>query len=398
MKTKIVLTSIMVLGFLALNLFAQGIQTNGRISNTVYSYEDTTSHTRLYQTVRFQAGLKEWGDLRFNMSGRILTDLDEDLADERRFNAYRMSISGKGLFNNLMDFELGRQFLHPGLVLGSIDGLNMIFRPIRNVEWQLYGGVESHFNKAFEIYESDDAAVYGTALKYKNFYDTDIQGVYLQKTHSGETQWQIAGLNLYNSSVNNLKIMLQTHYDLVNDRLHRFYVSGRYRMSDKFSANLYFKQQHPQIYGDSYFRIFDVESYTLSAFNGSYALTDEYYLGAEYQFLQLEDGDAQRVLLTLNNSNGTLGFIFETGDLGDQTGVTVDYGYQVTPKLLASLSVDYSQYRYEEVYDYEDQLANAVRASYSFSKNWSADLEYQWLTNREKDSDQRILNHIHFIW
>ena len=56
------------------------------------------------------------------------------------------------------------------------------------------------------------------------------------------------------------------------------------------------------------------------------------------------------------------------------------------------------RYRFEEIYAYENQLANALRLTYAYSQHWKTDLEYQLLNNKFKDTDHRVLNHIHFIW
>ncbi len=116
------------------------------------------------------------------------------------------------------------------------------------------------------------------------------------------------------------------------------------------------------------------------------------------QGVQLEEGFGNRYMLSLDNPNGSIGIIYETGDLGEQLGFMLDYGYEIIPDLTASFSIDYSRYRFEEVYAFDKQLANALRLDYKFTKNWRFDLEYQWLNNRIMDSDQRILNHIQFIW
>ena len=43
-------------------------------------------------------------------------------------------------------------------------------------------------------------------------------------------------------------------------------------------------------------------------------------------------------------------------------------------------------------------MGNAARLTYSFSRHWRIDLEYQWLTNKFKNSDHRLLNHVYYIW
>jgi opacity protein-like surface antigen len=409
MKTYYSFIVIAFLLILGQNLVAQSVETRGRISNSIYMYENqkqqvdgTTGATkiaRFYQTVRFQAKFKKLANLKINLAGRALTESgDNDLTDEQRFKAYQLSISGNNLFSNRLDFEIGRQFLHPGVVLGSLDGANVVVRPIKNLEWQIYGGVETHLLNALKIYEADDATVYGSALTYRNIFQTNIQAVYLQKTRNSENQWQIAGLNLINRSLNNLTILMQGHYDLVNERFHRLYLSSTYRFPKKLSVNAYLKQQYPQVYGDSYFQIFNVSQYQLAGISLAYALTDVYSINGSFQGVQLEEGYGNRMILSLNDRNGSLGMVYETGDLGEQLGFMLDYGYEILPDLITSLSVDYSRYRFEEIFDYENQLANAVGVAYNFTEHWRFKIEYQWLNNKFLKSDQRILNHIHFIW
>jgi len=98
--------------------FAGDLQFHGRASNSVYSYEDTTSHTRLYQFVRFALESPSISNLALNVSFRALSDLNVTLDDDQRFKAYNLNLEFKKLFNRL-DLVLGRQFLHPGTVLGG---------------------------------------------------------------------------------------------------------------------------------------------------------------------------------------------------------------------------------------------------------------------------------------
>jgi hypothetical protein len=302
------------------------------------------------------------------------------------------------LFNNLLDFEIGRQFLHAGIPFGSLDGLNLILRPGSNLTWQIYGGVESDLFREFKVYEFDEATVYGSALTYRQFFNTDVQLAYLQKMKKSENQWQVVGLNLNNYSLKTLQFLMQAHYDLVNSRLHRLYASARYTPSRKISLSLYARQQHPQIYGDSYFRIFEVEQYTQAGLNVNYALTPRYGVTAGLQYFTVEEGSGQRIILAVNDLHGSAGVVYETGDLGDQVSVMLDYGYEIWKNLVASVGVNYTRYRFEEIYEYENQMANTARLHYSITKHWKADLEYQWLINRFSNSDNRLLNHIHFIW
>ncbi len=378
---------------------AQSIETRGRLSNSTYVYEDRdTTHVRLYQYVRFQAVARELSNLSLNVDARVLSDLEETLPDERRFNAYRLSLSATNLFNNLLDFEIGRQFLHPGVTFGSLDGANLTFKFGTQFRWQIYGGVESNLFKGFKIYKTEDAAVYGSTLKYRNFYNTNLVLAYLQKQTKDDIQWQIAGLNLTNTSLEQFHLAGQLHYDMVNSRLHRIFVSGRFLPNNRFNAVLSYKQQHPQVYGDSYFQIFNFKKYSQAGVNLWYGFTERFGIAVDYHLIMLEEGKGNRIIASILDPNGSLGVVYETGDLGNQLSFLFNYGYEFMDGLIGSVSVDYTRYRYEETYDYDSQLGNAARLAYRISPNWQIDLEYQWLNNKFKDSDQRLLNHIHFIW
>ena len=291
--------------------FGQNINTRGRISNSVYAFQkNDTTHVRLYQYLRFSATAKEWNYLSLNVAARVLTDTELDLPDESRFRAYRLSLSGRNLFNNLLDFEIGRQFFHPGVTMGSLDGLNLNFKFSKQLNWQLFGGVESHLFKAMKVYNPDQATVYGTNIKYRNLYGTDMQVAFLEKKTKVETQWRILALNLSNYALKNFNFQSQIHYDMVNNRMHRVYVMGKFIPGNDLHFMVHFKLQHPQIYGDSFFQIFDLKKYRQFGLSGWYEFIENYGFSATYNLIQLEEGEGHRIVAAINDRNGSVGVVF----------------------------------------------------------------------------------------
>lgn len=395
MKTKVSF----IIGLLLVASFAQaqGIKFHGRVSNSVYAFDNLDTQVRLYQRLRLNAEVPDL-KLKFNTSMRVFTDLDSSFSDEQRYNFYTLNLEARQVFGTPVDLQLGRQFLHPGTVLGALDGLKAQVNLGQKMAVTLYGGVESHFARAVKIYETDDALVGGGLFDYRELYNSHLQLLYLQKNTSEETIWQLAGLNLTNNSLPHTQIRTQLHYDLQNSRFHRLFLGATHQRGDKFSIALAFKSQFPQIYANSFYTIFEPDPYQHYTLSASYKIFAPFYVNGFFQFLQTEDASANRLMLSLNNQNGNLGLMYESGDLGEQISLVADYGLEIIDNLMASLSVDYSRYKVEEIYEFENQLANAARLSYRFGKHWICDLEYQWLTNRLKDSDSRILNHIHFTW
>ena len=71
------------------------------------------------------------------------------------------------------------------------------------------------------MYESDQAAVYGTTFTVNNVANTRLQMLYLQKygnlkindeNYEETTQWELAGLNFSNTSIQNLRLSGQFHW------------------------------------------------------------------------------------------------------------------------------------------------------------------------------------------
>ena len=378
-------------------LHAADVRFHGRATNSVYAFEDTISHTRIYQLINFAIDAPNLVNASLNASFRALTDFNETLDSEQRFRMYNFNLRFYQLFNRL-DLTIGRQFLHPGTVLGGLDGIFARFKISKKLSLSAYAGVEENFNRSFKIYKFDDSFTSGGLIDIKKIVSSHFQLLYLQKQAKDGIFWQIAGLNISSSLLPKSQMRLQAHYDLQNQRFHRLYFDLRHCLTNKLSLNLGLKNQYPQIYANSFYTIFEIEPYWQYRFGTNYRFSDQYAANLQYQFIKFTGESANRLLFTVSNFNGSIGLIWENGYAGEQIGFVLDYAYQITPQLIASMNIDYSRYRVEKIYEFENQIGNAVRLSYQFKKHWGVDLEYQFLTNRFKSSDSRLLNHIHFSW
>ena len=383
--------------FLFSSLSAQGLNFHGSVKNSIYSYESEKNHTNIYQYARFSVATAN-NNITLNTLVRALTDANNSLDSDERFKAYSLNIRFNKFLWNRLNLTVGRQFLHPGTVLGALDGVNGQLALFKNISLQFYGGTESHFQRSFKIYDAEDSFVTGGLLKLKKFYSTAFQFLYLQKSNKDNTFWQLTGLNVDSKILPSTHIRVQSHYDLQNENMHRLLVSARHTWSDRLQTTLGYKNQNPQVYANSYFTIFELDPYRQYRASAAYEFLPGLYVDGQYQFIQFDGDNANRAFLTLQNNNGSIGFVYEQGYAGDQIGLIFDYAYELFPNVITSLFIDYSKYRTEEIYEYENQLANAIRVSYRFNRHFSVDVEYQWLTNKFKDNDSRFLNHISYRW
>jgi len=383
--------------FVAASAFAGGIQFHGSVRNSIYSYESDQTHTRIYQYGRFNAASPS-GRISLQASMRALTDAQETLENQERFKLYSLRLNGKGLLNKKLDFSIGRLFLHPGTVLGGLDGFTADYDLSSHFNIQLYGGVESHFPRSWNVYKTDDSRTFGGVLNISRFFSSRMQLLYLQKSNTEAAFWRIAGMNFDSALLPKTTIKAQAHYDMEQARFHRMLVSARNSWSSTLMTTVEYKRQFPQVYANSFFTIFTPQAYQRIRVGAAWEFFTDYTLQANYQFVAFESENANQLYLSVGNSFGNVGFVYENGYAGDQLGLMFDLFYEVMPNLIASLYVDYSKYRVEEVYEFDNQLANAARISYRLGRNWTFDVEYQWLSNRFKESDSRFLNHISFVW
>lgn len=378
-------------------LNAQNWQFHGKLSNSLYAYEEANENQlKIYDYVRASLKNKNWGNLELNTSFRTLSNTDDPLDEKSQF--YTLNLKMQNLLGNHIDFQVGRQFLHPGTVLGGLDGLNATVRFNKNISLGLFGGVEAHFLRKAEIYNFKDSRIAGALFQWNQLAKTNLQLFALHKANEKETRWQLAGINLDNSFLSNTLFRIQAHYDLKNSRLHRLLGYVRYAVNQKFFLDVTAKNQYPQIYANSFYTIFNISAYQQYKFSAIYKLFQNYFINGAYQMLKMDDESANQILFSINNQHGSLGMIYENGYLGEQFGVMADYAVDLFSNLTLSASIDYSRYRVEEIYEFENQLGNAVRLSYQFLPRWLLDVEYQWLTNRFQENDSRFLNHIHFSW
>ncbi len=372
------------------------IQFHGSARNSIYGYESDKQHTRIYQYARMRLSAAD-NRVYLNFSARTLSDVNEKLPDNRRFNAYAFNLHLKNLLPPKLELVLGRQFHHPGTRLGRLDGLTARYTVRPQIEICAYGGKEGHYTGSLDIHP-DARTVLGGYVKLSRLYASRLQLLYLQKASGNAIDWQLAGLNLSNATVPRTVLRLQTHYDLQNDRLHRLLAQSRTTITGRLSFLLEYKSQYPQIYSSSFYTIFSPLAYKIYRTALTYELTGGYYLNGTFSAIDFETDPAQQFHFSVVNDNGSIGLLYESGYAGEQLAATFNYSLLVLPGVLASLYIDYSKYRTETVYEFDDQLANAARLSYSVNRRLSIDVEYQWLTNRFKARDSRVLNHILYRW
>ena len=376
---------------------AEGIRFYGSLRNSLYVYNDQQTHTRIYQHVRLKAVTPN-DMLSLSANLRVLTDTAEALSSNVRFRLYSLRLDAVGLLNKRLDVAAGRLFLHPGTPLGALDGVQASVTASRHVLFQVYGGIQGRFDRSFQVNPVQDYRVMGGVVEVSKYLNSKLQLLYLQKSADSRPYWHLAGVNLNSSMLPKTIIGVQAHYDLEQSRLHRMMVSAHNPWSERLQTTLEYRRQFPQVYADSYFTIFTPVAFQRLRAAAAFEVLKGYALEVQFQHVFFENDQANQAYVTFGNSFGSAGVVWENGYAGTQIGLVLDAWVEVIENLTASVAIDYSKYQVEQIYEFDHQLANAVRLDYRLNRRLAIALEYQWLTNRYKSADSRLLNHLSFVW
>lgn len=158
---KIKLLFVIIVIFFTGFLNAQSI--NFRISTYVYSWQRIdslsdnstakTTHLRGYQNLLFDYSQGQWS---FNTLAQTEEDLIHKVDKGFNYRLYNAYIKGSGLFNNMLDLKLGRQYIFAGVGKGTVDGIYAKLKAGKNKEYQLalYGGALAPYTYDFQNYPS----------------------------------------------------------------------------------------------------------------------------------------------------------------------------------------------------------------------------------------------------
>ncbi len=370
-----------------------GISFNGSFRQTLYAYQSDRRHTRLMQFLNFNAAPASTLSVSGNL--RAISDLSSPNSVGQRLQLYALHVDYHA-FGNRLETGAGRLFLHAGTTLGSLDGVQMRLETSRRTRWMLYGGVQSPFDRRFE-FDAGGGTVFGSTFD-ATLRKSSWQLFFLQRLRDGAVVRRETGVNASLQAPMNTAVKLQSRYNLEDQRLQHFLVSARSRWGRHLRFNMEYRRRRPQVEGDAFLAVFTPRPYQLWRATAEWEWSEQYALELQTQQVFFERGRADHISLGINTPFGSASAVWESGYAGDHLGVMLNAFVEPFCGLLLSAYVDYSRYRTEQIYQFEQQSANAVRLSYRFSRHFSADVEAQWLNDRLRRSDARLLNHFTYKW
>lgn len=356
MKPSYIYQALFLLLIFSLPLFPQ-INYSGSLRSSFYAFETLTDTSEIqqldfYQALQLRVTPRNYSNLHVSTYLRVAKMGDEDW-EERVYNLYADWKAN----NNRLNLRLGRQFMYQGVINGTLDGIQISGRPTQDLTLKFFGGLSAPPNRDFELLEWDEGNVLGLYGAYRLPYQAKLDVSYYQRNRNDETVWQLVGLGLSGKFRKDFYYQAQFDHNLLTEE----FQGMRYRLNyfyQKWQLSAEYNSQKPRVLEDSYFTIFKLKAYNQFRGGVTYNL-NRYQLGAQYIFTAMEFDETNQIVLTAGIPWGVIGFVFQDGFGGKNTGVYGELRYDILPRLTAR--------GYSSFYSYERQTTVLSQDAVAFS-------------------------------
>jgi len=401
---------------------ADGQLVNGRFTTSLYTFQrfDTVgsskTYLRAFQSVQLSVAQQDFSVHAFLLGAMNGANAFGDNANLRVYNFYaRWANIGR-----MLDVDLGRQAVYAGVGNGTIDGVSARARFMDNAVTVAgyggstvrdeYTGVQKNWHDNLNLggqvvttlvpgarvglsymYRTEERQPY-VALRESSLGDslrTLITAPYLIADRSAAEQR--ASADAYWSYARILTVYGRYDYDLNYQTTARGVGSVRVNVTDALALTGDYTYRKPDIAFNSIFSVFTQSATTTAEGGVEYGFTPLLRAFARLGVVSYTDTTSTTWSAGLNSGYGTVSYSGSTGYAGRLTSLSAQGMYPLcNGMLIPSAGVSFASYRFspEEVTD--RALALLLGATLRPSRNFSIDVQGQWMTNRLYDRDARL--------
>ena len=398
-KHRIVVASLLAVlltGGLAVSDARAQASANGRIYGAFYASEDTALG-KLYDSylgvLLNSAPIASQRDLRVKADMRIARRGEPSEWDERVYSLYADWRSK----NRRFDARFGRQFLYRGVMNGTVDGLWLRTRPVKQFEIGVFGGLAAKYGRSLDLNSWDDGGTLGGVTSYRFGPRTRVEASYIQQRSGGATAWHQVGGSAAGNVIDPLLYDVQLDYNIEKKevqaaRLRLMYLISRWTVSAEVN------HQKPRIFEDSYFNVFEIVAHNQVRAGLSYRF-GRYSVGAAYLHTVYEESEtADAVRLSISGPWGTVGTTIQGGYGGERIGAFGEVRYDVHRQVNLFARASHYNYETRNVSVEQDATGFAAGVRYRPARPWMISGEMQQTLNSHFDSDWRALVRAHYAF
>lgn len=395
---------------------------NGRLITSVYAWQrfDTVdvskTYARGFQSVLLEIAQSDFSiNTHFQAATMLQAHLDE-LPDYRFYYLY-----GKWRnIGDMVDLSFGRLPYFAGAGYGTLDGILAAGRFAGSkVRVTLYGGETSPVGLEFNSWRPiKNNFTLGGQLLTTVFEDTRIGVSYVNKNRERIGYYATRLDSLNNPFTFFVEPELAKEQYVSGDVFYSFdmgHVYGRYdydlnyKQTQRGQVSLHvdvipvviatgdYIHREPRLPFGSFFSVFNVSA------------NDEFELGVDYKFMpgwrafvrgafvKYTDDNSIRYTAGVAQTYASLSFRGSGGYAGELANVSVQGSYPLLDRMLIPMvGVSYVSYKLNKQSERENTLAAVVGATVRPLKQFSADIQGQWLTNKIYKKDFRLFAKLNF--
>jgi hypothetical protein len=395
---------------------------NGRFTTSFYTFErfDTVGSSRTYlrafQSVQLSVAQNDFSVNTYLQGAVNGSNQFGDNGNVRFYNLYfRWANIGK-----MLDLSLGRQAVYAGVGKGAIDGLTARARVWDNqITLTGYGG--STVNDEYTGVRKDwhdnlnlggqvlTTLVPGARIGLSYMYRREKRDDYLavRETQLGDSlkTYLTVPFAVRNESIAEqlgsadaswsygriLTVYGRYDYDFNFKETSRGQGSVRVNVTDALALTGDYTYRKPQIAFNSIFSVFTLNSTRLAEGGVEYGFTPLLRVFGKLGVVSYTDTTSMTWTFGVNSGYGSASYSGSTGYAGQLESFSVQGAYPLFDRVLVpSLGVSWASYRLSAEDPKDNALAILAGATVRPTRNFSFDVQGQWMTNRLYDRDMRL--------
>lgn len=391
---------------------------NWRLSTSLYSFKkyDTigvsNSYYRAFQTLQFDVTKDRYS---FNTLIQGNTNLYGDVEEVNSLKIYNMYFRIKKIFN-ILDLNIGRQYVFGGVANGLIDGSALRFYLLNNrliikgfaganvnkdlkadfqnnlknnylLGLQFVGNPIENLNLSVSYFNRHRERINYSALR------PDTLGfVYDHTVKYNSSAEQFWGADLDFESQKYGRIFARYDYDLNLQNTSRIQFGAKVKITEKVFLTGEYINRTPRLYFNSIFYVFQSNNTEEIEGGFEYLYKPSLRIFTKFAHIWYSDDKTNRFTVGLTTGYGSLTYSGSTGFSGELSSVSGQIYYPLLErKLVPTVSVAHSSYKLTKNSDRFESFSGVFGVAVNMIRSISFDVQLHWLSNRVYKNDVRLL-------
>lgn len=395
---------------------------SGRLTTSFYTFQrfDTVGSSRTYlrafQSVQLSFAQQDFSVHTYLQGAAGGANQFRENGDVRFYNLYlRWANIGK-----VLDLDLGRQAVYAGVGMGTIDGLTARAKILEGqVVVNGYGGstVNDEYTGVRKNWHDNlnlggqvlTTLVPGARIGLSYTYRGEERDAYvaMRETALGDSlktyltlpfliqnasnAVQLGSADASWSYGNIVSVYGRYDYDLNYMQTSRGQGSVRVRVTDALALTGDYSYRRPQLSFNSIFSVFSFNSTREIEGGAEYRITPLFQVFGRMGVVSYTDTTSMTWTAGVNSGYGSVSYSGGTGYAGQLESFSIQGAYPLCDRLLIpSLGLSWASYRLSADDPVDHALALLAGATVRPTRNFSFDVQAQWMTNRLYSRDMRL--------